>query len=476
MRICRRLFGVVLVLACIGYVKAPFAQGRGTAERGALLTGVWLIDGTGAPAVENAWIRIEGNRIAAMGRGTPPPAGDLRVLDLKGRTVVPGLADMHVHLRTLPQAKWTLKLALAHGVTTIRDTSDSFGDTRTAREWAAHELRLPHLFVSGPSFPGAQMEANLEFLKAGPSTAAQLEELAAFNVDFIKVHNWISSAALKQIGEFAAAHNIYLIGHVPLGMTTLQAIDLGMKSLEHVRLKPSEESDDPEVAAKYPIDLPIMLRENHWASFDPNSNAIQRTLDAWAKRKDRFFLDPTLVPHAALAHADDPAWTASPDMSLVSPALMKSWQTGAQAYGEMTKEDLALAKKSALAQGKFVAMAHARGIRIVTGTDTPIPWVVPGAGLLKELELLVGGGLTPVEAIQASTGTSAELLRTKDRGTIAPGQIADLVIVRGNVAADITAIRNIEQVVLGGQLHERAQLLEEARQLARAHQPPATQP
>ena len=116
----------------------------------------------------------------------------------------------------------------------------------------------------------------------------------------------------------------------------------------------------------------------------------------------------------------------------------------------------------------FVGLAHDHDIRIVTGTDTAggPPWIVAGDSLHRELELLVEAGLSPVEAIRCATSTAAEALRAPDRGTIGAGKLADLVIVRGNLAENIAAIREIEQVMLDGVLYESAQLLEEASRWA----------
>ncbi len=138
-------------------------------------------------------------------------------------------------------------------------------------------------------------------------------------------------------------------------------------------------------------------------------------------------------------------------------------------FGLLTTDSAAVAGMVA-----FVGLALDRRIRIVTGTDTAggPPWVVAGNSLHRELELLVEAGLSPVEAIRCATSTAAEALRVPNRGTIAPGKLADLVIVRGDVAADISAIREIEQVMLGGRLYERAQLLHEAAEWAAAHQSP----
>lgn len=435
-----------------------------------------IIDGTGAPATGDGWVRIEGSRIAATGTGTPPSAGGAQVLDLRGRTIVPGLGDMHVHLGPPAQGKWMLKLLLAHGVTNVKEAGNTLDNDEAIRTWVRSETAVPHLYISGAVMNGNARE--LKFLLAGPATKQLLDDNYAFGVDFLKVHNFVSSFALKQIAEFAKAHDLYLTGHVPIGGTSVGAIDAGMTILEHVRLRPSELNDDPDTMARFPMDLLVMERENHWAFVDFQSPTAQKTIAAWAKRKDRFFVDPTLVVHTALAHGDDPGWTDGSAVRLASPAVQRQWKSDVvKQFGTLGPDGYALAKKAAINQGRFIGLVHGKGVRVLTGTDTPVNWVVPGASLLREIELLVQGGLTPIEAIQSSTGMVAQALRTKDRGTIAQGQTADLVIVNGNVASDIKAIERIEKVMLGGRIYDRAQLLDEAARLAVADatRPPAKQ-
>jgi imidazolonepropionase-like amidohydrolase len=280
----------------------------------------------------------------------------------------------------------------------------------------------------------------------------------------------VSSFALKQISEFATAHDLYLTGHVPLGVTSVAAIDAGMKILEHVRVHPQEILDDPAEVAEYPLDLVVMRRTGDWSLFKPDGRAVTRTLDEWQKRKDRFFLDPTLAVQEALARADEPAVKDGRGLGLISPAMRQNWPAGTRQYGDLSPQERLRAKGSVQGMIAFVGLAHKRGIRILSGTDTPVPYTIPGVSLLRELELLVKAGLTPVEAIHSSTGGAAEALRNKTRGVVAAGQEADLIVVDGNAAADIAAVQRIERVVIGGRIYDRARLLEEAATLAAAHQ------
>ncbi len=436
-----------------------------------VLKNVWLIDGTGAPATGNAWVRIEGDRITAVGTGTPAPIAGARIMDLEGRTVLPGLIDTHVHLRDLEQARWMLKLLLAHGVTTVKDAGNSLDNIVNIRLWMRFKAAVPRLFISGTVLAGPPGE--MQFLSEGDRTAARVRDNIAFGVDVIKVHNWVSSQALRQIVSLAEANSLDVVGHIPLSMTSIAAIDAGMKIVMHAStLRASELLDDPELVARYPIDLPYPLRWGYWAHFEPVSATLQRTLAAWEKRKEDFFFEPTLAVLEGMASTHDLEVRENKELQrLVSPRWRTVWHDtvpGERGGAKLSQDQIVEAKAAVANMAVFVGLAHGRGIRIITGTDSAggPPWVVAGDSLHRELELFVQAGLSPVEAIRSATGTAAEALIAPDRGTIRVGKLADLVIVRGNLAKNIAAIREIEQVMLNGVLYERAQLLEEASRWA----------
>ncbi len=436
-----------------------------------VLKNVWLIDGTGAPVIDKAWVRIEGNRITAVGTGTPDPVAGDRIMDLEGRTVLPGLIDTHVHLRNLEQARWMLKLLLAHGATTVKDAGNSLENIVNYRRWMRLEAAVPRLFISGTILSGPPGE--MQFLSEGDRTAALVRDNIAFGVDVIKVHNWVSSQALRQIVSLAEASGLDVVGHIPLSMTSIAAIDAGMKIVMHAStLRASELFDDPELVARYPIDLPYPLRWGYWAHFEPDNVTLQQTLAAWEKRKEDFFFEPTLAVLEGMASTHDPDVRENEELQrLVSPLWQTVWREtppGEDWGVKLSLEQIVEAKAAVAGMVAFVGLAHGRGIRIVTGSDAAggPPWVVAGDCLHRELELLVQAGLSPVEAIRCATGTAAKALRAPDRGTIRAGNLADLVIVRGNLAENIAVIREIEQVILDGVLYERAQLLEEASRWA----------
>ncbi len=310
----------------------PFSASEGinpqeetTARKGPLiLAGAWLIDGTGAPVRENGWIRIESGRIVAVGQGMPPSVSSARVIDLKGKTVFPGLSDMHAHLGTVDRARWILKLLLAYGITTVRDTGNELGNLAAIlREMKDREV-MPQLYFSGPRMNGSFGERR--FLRGGKELQMQLDELTAFGVNFLKHGHWVTTAVVRQIARHAKEHGLYVVGHIPMSMTSVAAVDNGTRVLEHVRMLPNEVLDDPEVIARHPIDAPRGRRKAYWAHFDPKGRAVRRTLDAWEKRKDKFFFDYTLAHEEITANRYDSTIPEDPDWRLVSPGTLQRWK------------------------------------------------------------------------------------------------------------------------------------------------------
>jgi hypothetical protein len=242
-------------------------------------------------------------------------------------------------------------------------------------------------------------------------------------------------------------------------------------------LRPYEVVDDLEIVAQYPVDGSLMKRTGFWAHVKPDGRNITQTLDGWEKRKDRFYVTPTLVVHEAVAESydyPDPKFEENPPVKFVSPAMLQRWKKSSPPihYGDLEPDEIVEAKAAVDGMATFVRLAHARGIRILAGTDTPVPWLVPGVSLHRELKYFVEKcGMSPVEAIHTSTGRAAQALGVTERGTIEVGSVADMVIVGGNLAQDIGALNRIENVILAGRILETEKLLKEAAERAAQDQP-----
>lgn len=438
-----------------------------------LLVGATVIDGTGGKAINDGWIRVEQGRIHSIGQREPPAADGAEVLRLQGKTVLPGLADMHVHLRNLQTARWMLKALLAHGVTAVRETGNNLGDIAAIRRWTTQEAAVPRYYAANSPLQGSQ--ENLQFMKPGGEVERAVENYAAFGVDFLKTYNFLSSMGLRQAVRVAEKHDIPVIGHTPVSGSSVSAFEAGLMDMQHLRLRPYEVLDDLETIAKYPVDEPLMERTGFWAHVTRDGRNIQQTLDLWAQHKDRIYVTPTLVAQEAVASSYDypdprSKFENKPGAEFVSERVLSSWQESSppsDRWGELNEEELAEARQSLDGMAIFLGMAHERGIQVLSGTDTPVPWVVPGVSLHDELAHFVEkSGMTPEEAIHTSTGRPAGVLGTPNRGTIEAGQVADLVIVDGNVARDIRSSRNVEQVILEGRRYTRAELMEQVRSWA----------
>ena len=472
-------------------VETPGVESQPSHAASLLLTGVTLVDGTGAPALLNAWILLDGERIIDVGSGAPPDHDAAQVLDLPGRSVIPGLADMHFHLPWSPEdAPANLMLHLAHGVTTLRDVGtgtlyidmpsdtirwrlDGLGELapekrnlftatyvwdylRWMERWLKEQELAPRFSSAGVMLYGWPPQKR--FQAAGEGTRKILEGNRDAGVNFFKVHQWVSSSAVGQAIAFAAENGSYVIGHVPSGMTSVAAIDAGFRSLEHVRLRPWEVLDDPTLVAQYPPDGDWPERAYFWTHFEPDAKAVKATLNEWSERRDRFFLDPTLVEWELEA-----CRLPVPDADVMRrlPEKLLARFEECPRVGRAEPDSVLAALRGVM---RFVRLAHERGVRILAGTDA---YTFGGSGVHRELELLVEAGLSPEEAIHGASGGAAEMLGASDWGTIRSGALADLVIVQGNIAQDISTVRRIEAVVVNGRLYDREELVDRATSHAR---------
>ncbi len=190
---------------------AALTAGAPPAQQGALLlTRALLIDGTGRAAIPDSWVHVEGTTIVAVGRGQPPQVKNARTVDLSGRTLLPGLSDMHVHLGSAQRARWVLSLLLAHGVTTVKEAGNSITNDEAIKAWLNQTPIAPHLYMSGVTLNGDRVTQR--FLQPGPAITKQLEANRALGAKFIKLHNFVSSAALEQMVAFGRADDVPVTG------------------------------------------------------------------------------------------------------------------------------------------------------------------------------------------------------------------------------------------------------------------------
>jgi hypothetical protein len=441
------------------------------------ITHITIIDVTGGPAQRDSTVVIADSRITAVGPSSSLHLpGGTRIIDGSGKFLIPGLADMHVHLtgagEPVGSREFILPLLIANGVTTVRDMGGSVELLKQLREEIASGERIgPQIFFTGPYLDGDPPYFQPSIVvRNAQDAAAAVQQLKSEGVDFIKVQSRLQRGGYFAIAEASRRAGMRYVGHVPDAISARAASEAGQASLEHltgVLLACSTREDE--------------LRRRQLAAPSPYGSVNQSLerlrvwqrdlLDSYSEEKAAKLFEtfvanqtwqvptfPLLVHLAFLTPESDLANDSL--MKYVPGGVRKNWEAGRrenlvnqgaaefQMRRELVKRSLAVFKEM-----------HAAGVPAMAGTDTTAPNVFPGFGLHEDLKYFVEAGLTPLEALQAATIKPAEFLgRAVEQGSIAAGKRADLVLLNANPLDDIGNAEKIEAVIVNGKLLTRAEL------------------
>lgn len=421
-----------------------------------VLEGVTLIDGTGAPPRPNVSIVIEAGRIAAVGpRGRLALPEGARVLELAGRSVIPGLIDAHAHVTFLRDAgsgasdydeattRRVLRVLLAFGVTGARNPMAPAAVGAALRDALASEALL------GPRLRTAGDWIDARGFPTPDSVRREVERQAALGVDDVKLYASLPPELVAAGIEAAHAHGLAAVGHLQATDWT-DAARLGIDFITHAA--PWSEECLPEGqraayrrAIRREGPMKARLRWLEW--LDPRGPEVRAMARELARR--RIPVDPTLIAFETKVRGDDPFYTASPDLLLLPEPILASWRRGSFT-GDWTPADYARGRRLWPKLLELVRVYDEEGVVLLVGSDLPNPWVVPGAGLHREMELLVSAGIAPLRVLGMATRAAAEAFGWTDAGTIEPGRRADLVVLAGDPTQDIRNTRRIEAVFLAG--------------------------
>ena len=406
------------------------------------LVGGTVIDGTGAGARPACTVIIEGDRIMAVGEDVPVPEG-AEVVDVTGHSIVPGLIDVHGHLyaNLAGQMKTLLvpfaRLYLAGGVTTVFSPGDEDPEETVEFREAqrAGEESGTRVYTAGPYFNHVDA-GGIGGLTDGVSNAEEARELMlewGGRIDGVKVYTDITPEEFAAVVEEADAFGLRVTGHLG-SLTAGQAIDMGIDRLEH-GLYAMSEFGRPR--SDRPFDMEYM---EGLASIDFESGAAAELIEKIVDKK--IVLDPTIVILEALF--DGPIELVEDWERYLAPQTAERLAVMEQVFEGMRRaaaEDPAAWDEVVDAvldkQRELVRRVHEAGGMVVGGTDPVFVEVLPGYGMHREAEHFVMAGMTELEAIQACTGNAALALGLEDDlGTVAPGKLADLVVVEGDPSKD----------------------------------------
>ncbi len=405
------------------------------------LEGATLIDGSGGEPIKDALVLVQGRHIQAVARVNeiPVPRG-ARVVNLIGKTIIPGLIDSHAHVE-----RWAAERYLAWGVTTVRDLGASSTDTAVAikNDFDLGSVLGPRMLTSGAMIDGpSPTYRTATAVRTAAEVRRAVDLRAVAGADHVKIYTKFTADLLKPLLDEATTLRLPIAAHLGK-IDALTAGRAGVASLEHM---------SGVVAAFRAHDQFLRgwtTEEMGWAVLD--SASLARTARALAAT--RVAIVPTLVVHEMLSRLDNPTLLSRPGMEDVpaSAASVRDVAGLLRRTGWRTSE-LQAFRRSRARQNQFVREFKRAGGLIAAGSDAANQLLVPGLSLHEELSLLVAAGLTPVEALTAATRKGAELLRADSLGRISAGKVADLVVLDANPAANIAATRRIAWVMLRGRI------------------------
>ena len=454
-------------LFCLASHQAPSAKPRSLA-----LTHVTLIDTTGGPAKPDMTVVIAGNRIIEVAKSDQiRPPSNTETVNANGKFLIPGLWDMHVHW----YEKDYLPLFIANGVTGTRQMYGAPVFKQWRKEIEAGELLGPHLLIPSPIVDGPKPVWPGSIAVANASEGRQaVIQVKRGGADFVKVYSLLSRDAYFAIADESKKQGIPFEGHVPDSVTLEEASNAGQVSVEHLtgvlaacssREAELLKSAQATVEAIDAGQLPTVrysgpeFRARQKLALETYSSQKAETVFGELK-KNHTWQCPTLTVLRSMAYSEDPSFANDPRLKYLPRDIVSSWDPKADPFlKNKTAEDWAISKKVFSKDLELVGAMERAGVEILAGTDTLNPYCLPGFSLHDELGLLVQAGLTPLQALQAATLNSARFMgRENDLGTVAPGKIADLVLLDANPLEEIGNTRKISAVVFGGKFFSRAAL------------------
>jgi imidazolonepropionase-like amidohydrolase len=455
------------------------------------ITHVTVIDASGAPPQLDSTVIVRGPTILSVGPSVSTPIPKRAdVINAAGKFLIPGLADMHMHLTGSGEPdgsrQFILPLLVANGITTVRDMGGYIDGLKKLRHEIKSGERLgPQIYFTGPYLDGnpPSFQPSIVVQNAAEAQAA-VYQLKRDGVDFIKVQSRLQPPAYFAIADAAQKEGIRFVGHVPDSISPFAASIAGQSSIEHltgILLACSSRENElrqQQVPAPPVGETPVqeVLRQRKWQ---------QEVLDSYSREKaDSLFAKfvanqtwqvPTLPLLMDLAYLRPETRQANdPRLKYIPGNVRKIWQLGSKdTLTNRTEIDFTQRAELVKRSQAAVRDMNVAGVRILAGTDSAAPNVFPGFALHESIADLVEAGLTPIQALQAATSGPAEFLDlAAQQGTISPGKRADLLLLEANPLDDIHNTQKICAVILNGKLLDRATLdaiLKGAEQFASTH-------
>jgi imidazolonepropionase-like amidohydrolase len=453
MRTVVRTLSAALVVAVLAFATPDARQAQpaaGAKPARLALVGGMLLDGYEAPVLHHAVVLIDGERIVKVGTvGDTPVPPDYQVVDTSGRTMMPGMIELHAHLIILGHGNYgtwfpwiaknggskmltkvmetSAKQLLNAGITSAVDLGAPLAESLNVRDRIAKgEIPGPRMSMSGPwiTRQGGGMTDQFGGIAVTSSAqaAAEVEKLAKAGVDVIKAHSGLTRDDYKAVADTAHKFNLRVHAHVYAEEDVRNALEMGIDVLQHV----GSAGTAPPYSKQLVTDIvnagrPVVITAAHRAWVYPDTGEFPERLQ-----------DPGLkaiFPPEVYAEVQD---------------SLKNWR--ALGYFARTDREMVFRERG-------VKQFTEAGAVLGMGTDSGTPMNFHSEALWREAKVHVDMGYPAIKVISSLTRIGANILgRQRDLGTIEPGKLADIIVVNGNPLYDITALSHVETVVKGGRV------------------------
>lgn len=456
-----------VLLMAITVNTVAFAKDKISADLS--LTGAHIIDVANARTLKGKAVLIRGDSILAvvdqkdLSRYAPK-----RTVNLRGKYLMPGLWDSHVHFgggaELIEENKRLLPLYLAHGITAVRDCAGDLSDTVLAwrAQIASEQMQGPTIFTSGAKLEGYKplWKGTIE-VGTPEEVSTALDKLQAQQVDFVKItENTMTPAIYLESLKQVKARGMASSAHIPVQLTLDQVFAAGLSSIEHqsylLRAATPEESILTEAVAQGKITSKEAMKRSLTSYDEATARAAFKRMAAAGTA-----IVPTLYGSYVTAYLDQNDHRHDSYLQYIGKGLRATYdwrvQRAALDDAEAIKTRHALFEKSA----SLLPLLAQEGVRIIAGTDAGFlnSFDYPGIALHDEIALYVKYGLTPAQALQSAVLAGPQLLGKTDRyGSVSEQKVADLLVLNTNPLKNIQATRDIYLVLSRGKTYDQASI------------------
>ena len=421
-----------LMLALLLAAPLAGAEGQRSPDAPIVIANVNVLPMDRERVLRGQTVVIERGIIARIG-----PTGSVRIpagaqrIDGRGKYLMPGLVDLHVHLASNPedQQRSILRLFVAHGVTTVLNLRGIPQILALRSAVAGGRVFGPTIYTVGPY-------VNQPFVTSPDEVDSAVTAQKRAGYDFVKLHGDLSREAYARLNAAGRREGIRVIGHAPRNLGMAAMFEERQYALAHAEefiydtTNSSRDQDLPQVEARIPEFTREMARTRTWLM--PNFTGF-RSIGLMVNDLDAFL--------------------ARPEIRYLPPPVRRLWGPATNPYtARLTRANYpGIHTRYQLLQ-RMVRSFDSAGVRLLIGTDAMNTGVVPGISTHDELEALVAVGLTPFEALRAATANAAEFLAVPgQRGVVAVGQKADLLLLDASPLENVANSRRIAGVILRGQ-------------------------